>query len=333
MSKPRRLWLIIPWIVFALVALGWIAYWNIVSNTAQQRLAAWVSAQQARGAEASYARIRVHGFPVLLRLEINDFAYAPPGGDWRAQTQRLDLHVNLINTGHLMYEAKAPISIGRADGSSSVLTADALLVSVRNSGAELAQASLEADALSLDDPAQEGVLRAQKLVISVRPDPRDANALQVAADATALNLARPVRSFETFGQEISALRAAIVLEQGSSLLAPSDPLETWRGADGRARFEALSLTWGPLEATGQGEATIDEARRLAGRLELTIPNPAPALGALAQSPSLTSNIRSTVRALAVGYAITGDDVLFDVDARDGMLYVEALPVRALAPLY
>jgi hypothetical protein len=333
MSKPRRLWLIIPWVLFALLAAAWIGYWFIVANTAQERLATWVAGQQARGAEASYARVQARGFPVLLRLEISDFAYAPPGGDWRAQTPRLDLHINLISTSHLIFEAKAPISIGRADGSSSVLTADALLVSVRNNGAALAQASIEADALALDDPAQEGVLRAQKLVISVRPDPRDASAFQVAADATALTLARPVRSFESFGQEIGALRAAIVLEHGTSLMAPSDPLEAWRGADGKARFEALSLHWGALEATGQGEASIDDARRLAGRLELTIPNPSAALAAFAESPSLTSNIRSTVRALSVGYAITGDDVLFDIDARDGMLYIEALPVRELAPLY
>ncbi len=332
---PRRLWLWLPWAAFVALAAGWIVYWHVLAGESERRLAAWVAEQSAHGADASYARAVRHGFPVLLRLELQDFSYAPERGGWRARTARVDLHVQMLNPAHIKIEAKAPIEIARAGGAISTLTADALIGSWRTERGALAVAGIEADNLSLDDPAQEGRLLVRKLVANIRPDPRAAGEYQLALDAEDLTLPRPVRSFETFGLEVAALRAAIVVEQGAALMASAsqDPLGPWREAGGQLRFEALTLNWGPLEATGRGHGGLDAERRLVGEIALPIDHPARVLGAIANGPDIDRDARRALALLAAGFAISGDDITLDVEARDGVLRLEGLTVRPLPPVY
>lgn len=333
--NKRTLWLVVPWALFALLAIGWVSYWFVLANTSEQRLRNWAEQQQRSGASASIERIVRHGFPVLLRLELQNVAYAPARGGWRVETSRADLHVNPFNPNHVTLQAEAPIAFARADGHVTNVSADALIATLRTSGGNLAVAGVEADNLVLDDPAEDGALRAEKVVLNVRPDPRAAGEYQAAFEARALTLPRPVRSFEAFGQDVAALRAAIVVEHGAALLqsAPGDPTAPWREAGGRLRFEALALNWGPLEATGEGEGGLDDQRRLQGRLRLPIEEPAPVLTAIARGENVSEDARRALGLLAAGYTFSGDDITLDLDAEDGVLKLEGFPLRPLPPVY
>jgi hypothetical protein len=333
--KGKWIWLVGPWVLFLALALGWTAYWFIVANTAERHIREWVSAQQAEGGSASVGRIVRHGFPTLMRLEMQDAGYAPARAGWRIDTGRADLHVNLLDPNHVTFEAKAPIAVSRADGAVTNVTAGALIATMRTQAGALAMAGVEADNLVLDDPAEEGQLRVRKLVINLRPDARATGDYQVSFDAQALTLPRPVRSFEAFGQDVATARAAMVVTQGPTLLhaTPGDPLGPWRQSGGRVRFEALALDWGPLSATGAGEGGLDAQRRLDGWLRLPIQQPGPALGAIANGPNIDANARRALRAAAAGFVISGSNVTLNVEARDGWLRVERVPVRPLPPVY
>ena len=333
--KIRGLWLAVPWVLFALLALGWVFYWNYVANEAERQLRTWAFEQGAQGAEATFGDIVRHGFPVLMRLEMRDVTYAAARGGWRAETERADLHVNLLNPQHVTLEAEAPIAVSRANGAVTNVDAEAMIASLRTSGGNLAMAGIEANNLTLDDPAQDGVMRIARVVMNVRPDPCASGEYQLAFDAQALTLPRPVRSFEAFGLDVSALRAAIVIERGAALLetSPQDPLGPWREAGGRLRFDALVLNWGPLETTGTGEGGLDQQRRLDGRLVLPIERPAPVLTAIANGPNVNDDARRALALLAAGYVVTGDDITLDIGARDGVLRIEGVPVRPLPPVY
>lgn len=333
--KFRWLWLWIPWALFATLAIGWVVYWHALAGGAEQRVRAWLAMQHEQGAAASIGSIERRGFPVLLRLELGDIAYAPAHGGWRAQTARVNLNVQVLNPEHVIFEANAPITVTRNDSTTTSVSADTLIASLRTSHGALALAGVEADNLSLDDADKEGVLLLRKLVVNIRPDPRVEGEFQVAFDAQGLTLPRPVRSFEPFGLDVSTLRAAIVVERGASLLqsSPRDPLGPWRDAGGRLRFEALTLNWGPLEASGDGQGGLDAERRLEGRLELPIEHPAPVLLAIANSPNLDDSAKRALALLAAGYSISGDDIKLDVEARAGWLRLEGLSVRPLPPVY
>ncbi|MGQ0531284.1 MAG: DUF2125 domain-containing protein [Caulobacteraceae bacterium] len=333
--KVRGLWLTVPWVLFVLAALGWVFYWHFVANEAERRVRGWAFEQNAGGATVEIDRIVRHGFPVLMRLELQGMRYAAARGGWRAETERADLHVNLWNPNHVKLEAKAPIAIARANGATTNVTADALIASMRTQNDALAVAGVEADNLVLDDPAEEGVLHATKVVINIRPDARAAGEYQFAFQADALTLPRPVRSFEAFGLEAPLLRAAIVVEDGALLLqsSPGDPLGPWREGGGRLRFDALELNWGPLQTTGTGEGGLDDERRLEGRLVLPVERPASILTAIANGPRVDDDARRALSLLAAGYVVTGEDITLDITAHDGILRVEGLPVRPLPPVY
>ncbi|HJS80180.1 MAG TPA: DUF2125 domain-containing protein, partial [Vitreimonas sp.] len=213
----RYFGLIVPLALFALIAIGWIIYWNVVAGAAETRVRAWAAEQTEQGGQVSIERIVRHGFPVLLRLELDGVSYAPARGGWRAETERADLHVQILNPQHVILKAEAPIAFSRADGAVTNISADALIASLRTQRGELAVAGIEADNLALDDPAQEGVLQARKLVLNVRPDARAEGDYQVAFDAQGLILPRAVRSFEAFGLDVPLLRAALVVTDGAAL--------------------------------------------------------------------------------------------------------------------
>ncbi|MBN8605995.1 MAG: DUF2125 domain-containing protein [Caulobacterales bacterium] len=333
--KRKWFWLVGPWAIFVVLAAGWVIYWHTVAGEAERRLRNVIAEQQAQGASASVGRIVRHGFPAMLRLELQNIGYAPARGGWRAETAHVDLHLNLLNTEHVTLEAKAPIAISRADGDVTNVEADTLIASLRTRGGALAQAGVEADNLRLDDPAEDGVLTARKIVISLRPDPRVAGEYQLAFDALELGLPRPVRSFEAFGQEVAAMRAAIVIEQGATLLesAPGDPTGPWREAGGRLRFDALVLNWGPLQTTGTGHGGLDSERRLTGDLELPIDAPAPIFAALADGPDVDGDARRALQLLSTAFMLSGDDIDLDVEAANGVLRLEGVSVRRLPPVY
>lgn len=333
--NARSFWLIVPWTLFALAALGWVFYWHVVANEAERRVRGWAFEQNAGGATVEIERIVRHGFPALMRLELQGMSYAAARGGWSAATDRADLHVNLLNPQHVTLEANAPIAISRPNGAVTHVTADALIASMRTRNDALTTAGVEADNLVLDDPNEEGVLHATKVVATVRPDAREAGEYQFAFQANALTLPRPVRSFEAFGLEVPLLRAAIVIENGALLLqsSPGDPLGPWRTGGGRMRFEALELNWGPLHTIGTGEGGLDGQRRLEGRLVLPVERPAPVLTAIANGPRIDADARRALSLLAAGYVVTGEDITLDIGASDGILRIEGLPVRPLPPVY
>jgi hypothetical protein len=334
--KARNLWLIIPWTLFVAAALAWIFYWNYLAGEAERRVHAWQFEQNAGGTTVEIGQVVRHGFPVFLRLELRDVRYAASRGGWRAETARADLNIDPLKPRHAILEAKAPIAITRANGAVTNVSADALIASVRMNGADaLAEAGVEADNLVLDDPAEEGVLHAAKVVATVRPDARAAGEYQFAFDAQTITLPRPVRSFEAFGLDVARLRALIVVTHGALVMqsSPGDPLGPWRDGGGRMRFEALELNWGPLQTTGTGEGGLDAQRRLDGRLVLPVERPAPVLTAIANGPRIDSDARRALSLLAAGYVVTGNDITLDIGAHDGVLRIEGLPVRPLPPVY
>lgn len=333
--KMSRLWLIVPWAAFLALALAWVGYWHYVAAQAETQLAAFVAAQRQAGGDAAYARVVRRGFPALMRLELHELEYAPARAGWRATSDRADLHIDLLNPAHVIASAEAPIVIARAGGGETRIAAQALIASLETRGDALAAAGVEGDDVTLDDPGADGLLRAERVVFNVRPDARAAGDYQVAFDALNVTLPRPVRSFEQFGLNVAQLRAAIVLTHGAALLnaGDGDPLEPWREAGGAARFEALALTWGPLQASGAGEGGLDEARRLQGRLTLPIEQPGPIFAALANGPRVDESARRALALLAAGYQVSGDGIELDVEAAEGVLRLEGFPVRPLPPVY
>ncbi len=332
----KRLWLIVPWALFLLIAAGWMAYWFVVAGAAERKLAQWASSERGRGAQISYGPVQRHGFPVLMRIELDNVRYRPARAGWDLETPRLDLNVDMLDPGHVIFQSLAPITIHHADGVTHTISSERMIVGLHSRGAILVQDGIEVVNLSIADSAKPGALHVGHATINLRPDPAAPTQYQLALTATEVTLARPVRTFENFGQNIASLDAAIVIQQGALLFAPAqngDLLEPWRSAGGAARFDALQLKWGPLDAQGQGDAGIDPQHRLTGHIKLRINHPGDAVSALAQSDKLPHDAKQALQVIALGLALSGRHVSFDVDAADGQLKIENTTVRTLDPMY
>ena len=199
----------------------------------------------------------------------------------------------------------------------------------------LAQAGVEADSLTLDDPGEDGQMHAEKFVLNVRPDERAAGDMQLSLHMQGLQLAQPVRSFEGLGQRVENLMIAAVVEESAALAAGAggDALAPWRAAGGRVRFEGLMLKWGALDAAGVGHIALDDKRRLAGELNLPIKEPAAFFQALAASPEMDSSARQVLMLLSASFTQSAEGLTLDLEGRDGVLLLEGLRVRSLPAVY
>jgi curli biogenesis system outer membrane secretion channel CsgG len=57
------------------------------------------------------------------------------------------------------------------------------------------------------------------------------------------------------------------------------------------------------------------------------------LSAIANGQNVSNDARSALQLLAAGYLVTGRQITLDVGAHDGVLTIENIPVRPLAPVY
>jgi hypothetical protein len=256
------------------------------------------------------------------------------------------LDINVVNPGHLILTAPEPVRYTLRDGAARVLTGDLVRASVRFEDETLARLSVETEELRVAAPdadAAEGV-RAERLLVHVRPDPRNAADLQIAVDAQGLRLSAPVKAFEELGQTVDTLRLGIVATQAERLLgAPrTDPVGPWADAGGVARLEAAELSWGGVSATGTGSVTLDAARRYSGEVSLRLAEPRVLLAAIAASPETDPDASAALTELGplVAAALERTDAVFVAD--DGELRLEArtplgrigpVRVRDLAPVY
>lgn len=263
-KRHRRLGLVIPWAFFALLALGWTLYWFMLAAAARAQFDAAVDAQRARGAEIHIGAMETRGFPLQLALDLRDVSYISQDGAWRAATPHLLIHVNPANPSHLIATLPSPIDAARENRPHRI-AADGLRVSLRMKGGRLAQAGVAAEHLNvfdLTDQASDYDIEA--FVLNARPDPRDAQSLQMSLNMQGAVVREPPAGLDNLGVRIETLNAAIVGEKAIA-----------QGNIGAMRVEALRLVWGPLTATGDGALTRGEDGRIDGALRLRAEHPSP----------------------------------------------------------
>lgn len=319
-KRASRWGLIVPWALFALIALGWFGYWTLLKDQAVKQIDAAIAQAQAKGLDAGYGSVSADGFPMRLSLRFKEVRYAPADAAWRVTAPLVSVHVNPTNPLHIIAGFDSAATLAGSGGSEHVFQAKTAALSVRvdTSGA-LQRISLELDgfALSRAGEAQPGS-RIAKLVAHVRPDARSPGRLQLAADGAGVRLARPVTRFEALGQDIAELHLRGTLEAPPGALSPDALIVAV--TDGVLRLEGFGLTWGPTTLTGVGEIGLDPQHRPEGALDVTIADPAATFAALG-APELAA------------LAPTNQPLTAPLTAKGGVLSLGPVPLRALPPLY
>jgi hypothetical protein len=251
-AQPRRLGLYVPWALFAVVCLGWIAFWFVAKDAAIRRLDAAITRAGARGIEAGYETIHAGGFPLHLTLTLEG-AHVQASPLPRLTFKRLPISVNLVDPMHVIVDLKDGVRWTGRDGAAHVIDPLRGAMSVR-----LAKGKVQRISLDLEGAP------APHLLVHLRPDTRAADTWQVAVD---------IASSET--NSADRLRMGVVIDHGAAFAAlrPGDPLGAWTDAGGAAIIEVIDMDWRGSKVTGTGRLTLDSQRRPQGAVDLRIEGP------------------------------------------------------------
>jgi hypothetical protein len=263
MTRPRRLGLYMPWTLFALICVGWTAYWFVARDTALRALDASIARTQALGFEAGYANVRSSGYPLRLTLTLDRLRLADaPVGSYVGAND-LAISVNLSNPRHLILGSKD--IAWSIEGMNHMMSAKGAQASLRFlPDGSLARASLDVSDAHVEHHGEWVSLPPTtigKLLVHIRPDPRNAADSQLVIEAENWRGPTPVAALNALAP-YQHFRAAVVVTD-SATLASRTPLASWKG---RLRIERFDVASARGAFAGEGDLALDAARRPEGAL-------------------------------------------------------------------
>jgi hypothetical protein len=306
--KPRRRGLLAPFVVLAIVVLGWSIAWLWLRGQAEQRMDAAAVSMKSRGYDLSWKSRAVGGYPFRMDVRLTDARIAEPSG-WALRAPELKAEANAYDIGHWVVVAPAGVVMTRPINGDVAITGQALRASFAGFDKYPPRISVEgANLVFAPAPgaAPFPLLSTNLLLLRVFPGPDDQAAIQFKADGA------KARFTGLLGRIAQDRTAALLwdsrLTKVGALRGTSwaNAVSGWSRAGGALTVQQGRLTAGEalLEAKS-GDLTVGADGRLRGALDVTVreaPTPGEALKspeaaaaaiaqALGKDPSLSATLR------------------------------------------
>ena len=276
-TEPRparahgRFWLFAPYVLLALLAVAWSGAWLFIRGRATEAIDAWLAAEAAAGRHWDCPDRSVAGFPFRLEVTCPTLSLRSP--DLTASVGRVAAVAQVYQPRHVIIQAQGPFRLSDPRGATVEATWRALDASIRFTQEGLQRASLVTDGPSIRATGLspgEITLAGARAEAHLRPDPAryqtegafDASLRAAALKAPLMDEFLGGAEPADIGLEVTATQ----LRQGGGRPLP-DELHRWRQAGGRLEVAQFSLLKGPRRVEARGELQLDDAHRLAGRLE------------------------------------------------------------------
>ena len=264
--RRSRIGLYAPFVVLALLAVGWSVAWYVIRGRVVAGLDGWVAAEAQAGRRWTCPDREVGGFPFRIEIRCPMLGLQRP--DVAATLGPLLVVAQVYRPGHVIAETPGPLSI-QAGADRVEATWSLLQVSVvATPGQERAALVADGPRIRIESPATGPLdLPARRLEAHLRPDPRDPQTADVALSATGATV--PGLDAAIGGQEAADLDIVATVSKAYDLPARPLPgeLERWRVAGGEVAFSRIDLVKGPRRVRATGTLAIDEAHRPLARLE------------------------------------------------------------------
>ena len=284
--KPRRRGLLAPFVVLAIIILGWSLCWLWLRGQAEQRMDAAALSMKARGYDLSWTGRAFTGYPFRMDIHLTNARIAEPSG-WAVRAPELKGEALAYDIGHWVITAPAGVVMTRPIGGDVAITGQALRASFAGFEQYPPRISVEGANLvftPLPGAAPFPLLSTSGLQLHVRPGPEDQGAILFKADGT------KARFTGLLGRIAEDRTAALLwdarLTKVSALRGASwaDAVGDWSQAGGALTVQEGRLTAGEalLEAKS-GDLTVGDDGRLRGALDVTVRD-APAPGEALRSP-------------------------------------------------
>ncbi len=284
--RPTRWKLYLPLAALGVAAVGWSVFWNVAAGMTQTGLDNWFEQERALGRQWSCPSRSVGGYPFRLEVRCASPSFTGRVGalEGLGSTGDVLAAANLYNPSLVLAEVGSPFVFKSRDGSLDLSLAwKDLRVSHRIRQGALDRHSLEIEAPVLRVTAKEAApvtFRADGFEAHLRPNPdRDAAASAFDFAVKLTRLDAPVLDVATgVAGPVDALFAATVLQVDAARAASApQALERWRLAGGNVEVRDLKFAKGDTRVEASGALRLDDAHRLAGRMDLQLTGFAPVL--------------------------------------------------------
>jgi hypothetical protein len=271
--KPRRRGLWAPFVVLAIVALGWSIGWLWLRGQAEQRMDATAVSMKTRGYDLSWKSRTFSGYPFRMDVRLTDARVAEPSG-WALRAPELKGEAMAYDIGHWVVVAPAGVVMTRPVGGDVAITGQALRASFAGFDQYPPRIAVEGANLTFtpaSGAAPFPLLSTALLRLRVYPGPDDQAAVQFKADGAKARftglLGRIAQDrtatllWDTRLTKVGALR-------GTSW---ADAVRGWSQAGGALTVQQGKLTAGEalLEAKS-GDLTVGIDGRLRGALDVAV---------------------------------------------------------------
>lgn len=306
--KPRRRGLVAPFVILAIVAVGWSIGWFWLRGQAEQRMDATALSLKSRGYDMSWESRTFSGYPFRMDVKLVNARVAEPSG-WALRAPVLNGEANAYDIGHWVVVAPQGVIMTRPINGDVAITGQALRASFAGFNQYPPRISIEGANLVFTPVAGAApfpLLSTAGLQLHVRPGPEDQGAIFFEAKGA------KVRFTGLLGRIAADRTADLIWDSKISKVSAlhgdswADAVNDWSDAGGSLTVQQGKLNAGEalLEAKS-GALTVGDDGRLQGALDVTvreIPSPGDAIrspeaaaAAIAQAMGRDPTLSATLR--------------------------------------
>lgn len=270
--RHSRFWLFAPYVVLALVVLGWSAAWVVIRSRTDEALDRWIAAEAAAGRQWTCQNRAIGGYPFRIEVTCDSLTLQRP--DVRLSVGRVTAVAQVYQPRHVIAEIAGPLRAtdGRVtvDGTWRLLEAS---FHAAPEGFQRASLVMDAPAFRVAGLAPGDVeVSGRHLETHLRPNPtRGAGEGAYDGSLQVASAAIPFLDELLGGREPTDLDLALTVTRMGDVAARPVPeeLERWRRAGGTVDVAALTLRKGNRQLAGKGQFGIDEVHRPQGRADIS----------------------------------------------------------------
>lgn len=304
--KPRRLGLILPFVLLFLAMIVWSGFWFWTRIQVGDRMDATAETLRSAGYEVSWGTRSIGGYPFRLNVTLTDAVIREPSG-WALATPRLESEAYMHALGRWIFAAPEGLTFTRPQAGSVQVTGEIIRASLGNAEAKPPRFDFEGRELTFTPTpgAQPFALsQAKKVAFHLRPGPKDQGALFLEVED---GQAQMSGLFARIAQDGDIdLKWDALLTKMSAFDGPDWPnaVRNWSQAGGMAEVREAGLTAGEaVIGVNRGQLFVGPDGRLRGTLDVTLrqaPEALEALGAGGVLPPETADTAAAVAAARQG---------------------------------
>ncbi len=323
-KPPSKVWLYLPFILFALVCAAYTGYWFFVKGKLDEGVTQFVTQQRANGAELTYSEKRLGGFPFRFALTVDDLTFANPeaGFDWKSE--KLQINMQPWNFYHAIFRSSGrnELTLANAQNYTAILGSKSAL-SLNWDSQSIREAGLSLD--TADIIGAFGDVGLNNFKASYIDAGTGISGKRILIDWDGVTLAENMiigTDAEILGTEIQPSRLRLQGE-GFGIFGEAE--------ERKLEIAQLLFNWGPLKLGSKGKFDITDAGHLDGTLNLRLDD-AEALGDLLKANGLLNSETALIYGpLSLASKEGG---FFPLPLRNGhvtMLGQELAPIPPIAP--